>query len=201
MTVTFGPPYSPWRSLKSGIFIATVPFPTPSQHASSISKLAISTRSNAQSTTSTLSQTTNHTSPCHTAGVTLIISPLSSATFTRANKVVIDLGHADQNTGLAIDLMRKMSSLSPDQIGPNLILRPDFERLGLPGLDDPAWQAWMDLLTREWFNRVWMVQEFALASHFEMMIGPYIFDGSLIEKAHPISARLQPPTDALLQSV
>lgn len=126
---------------------------------------------------------------------------LMSSIFTKANKVVIDLGHADENTGLAIDLMRKMSSLSPDQIGPNLILRPDFERLGLPGLDDPAWQAWMDLSTREWFNRVWMVQEFALACHFDMMIGPYIFDGSLIEKAYPISTGLQPPTDALLQSV
>jgi Heterokaryon incompatibility protein (HET) len=126
---------------------------------------------------------------------------LMSRIFSQAKGVVVDLGHSDEDTDLAIKLMERIASLNLDQASYDYIFKSQIEGYDLPDLKNPSWTAWMKLVTRTWFNRVWMVQEFALAREVKMMIGPYVFDGAKIERAFNLTKRIQPPTTALRASI
>ncbi|OAP57401.1 hypothetical protein AYL99_08139 [Fonsecaea erecta] len=123
---------------------------------------------------------------------------LMSVIFSRATMVVADLGYASMEMMAGLDeLLGKLGSLSTDQIGPDFVLGPKFQKLGLPKIGDPAWTILDELLRREWFNRVWMIQEFALARKLKMRVGTRLFDFSLIEKASRIYRRMQPPWEVM----
>jgi Heterokaryon incompatibility protein (HET) len=126
---------------------------------------------------------------------------LMSSIFPKATEVVVDLGQANtETTGLAVGLMRKFAAV-PEHDLDGILLRPYFQRYGIPDFKDPAWEAWNDLTRREWFNRVWMVQEFALAKSIKMMIGSYVFDATLLERAALSSRGIEPQFDAIFDSM
>ncbi|KIW33919.1 uncharacterized protein PV07_00733 [Cladophialophora immunda] len=123
---------------------------------------------------------------------------LMSVIFSQATTVVADLGYATMEMMAGLDeLLGKLYSLPLNQTGSDLVLGPGFQELGLPGIGDPAWSMLDELIRREWFNRVWMIQEFALARRLKMRVGTRLFDFSLIEKASRVYRRMQPPWDVM----
>ena len=59
----------------------------------------------------------------------------------------------------------------------------DYERygnFGLPAYTDQKWESWRRFLVRPWFRRVWIMQEYALASHVSMMYGTLHLHGEAL---------------------
>jgi hypothetical protein len=95
--------------------------------------------------------------------------------FSRAMKVLVWLGEADQETGLAFKVMKDISKqiveylMQPKEsvsagIGASvpLLMTPTAE---------PEWIAYRNLLRRPWFTRVWTFQELALSQEAFIICG------------------------------
>ena len=56
----------------------------------------------------------------------------------------------------------------------------EYESHGLPPLGDVGWAAWSRLLTRPWFTRLWIIQEYALPSNVIMVCGKRLLASDVI---------------------
>jgi hypothetical protein len=90
--------------------------------------------------------------------------------YQRATKVIFWLGQQEQHDKAAIRLMsifvekhKVFSDLEPLRGMP-------LVQIGLPSYD-PGWIGWASLLSRPWFGRIWIVQEFLNATQSEFMTG------------------------------
>ena len=50
----------------------------------------------------------------------------------------------------------------------------------IPAEDDPGWPALRRFMTRPWFRRVWVIQEFALPKEITMMCGEWQMPGTML---------------------
>ena len=90
--------------------------------------------------------------------------------YNRATQVVPWLGDASKYTSLAFDLINTIVSNTPCTNG-DLKADPGaiwdnraMDGMGLPHFPSPQWQALAKLFERPYFQRVWVVQELAVAS-------------------------------------
>ena len=78
--------------------------------------------------------------------------------YTKASRVVIWLGRETSEDKGAFSILNRFKELFAKyglvDIGPF----PD-QSLGFPNISDPEWSALVRLFQREWFQRIWMVQE------------------------------------------
>ena len=96
-----------------------------------------------------------------------------------ARKTRIWLGPSDDKTGKAFSLMHKLVSAHSLQTASN-DTRSYFEmgvqgqtKYGLPNILDSSFKAFSALLEREWFTRVWIIQEVAVSKEAAMWCGGF----------------------------
>jgi hypothetical protein len=107
--------------------------------------------------------------------------------FTQAVSVIIDLGDIDDEVSkLAIGLIVKVSSLLAESGDNRAAIRNNFAKHGLSSEEDDAWRAWSSLMSRSWFRRLWVVQEFVLTQKPVMLFGHCLFDGELLQVVAPV---------------
>ncbi|KAH7409330.1 heterokaryon incompatibility protein-domain-containing protein [Cadophora sp. MPI-SDFR-AT-0126] len=107
---------------------------------------------------------------------------LMSAIYGRASPVLIYLGPATNDLPVAVPLIMKVFNLALQEKmtgdGEQLTQSrypsaKDNEAWGLPPLDSPEWDSLIRFFGREWFGRVWIVQEVRVASNAVAFIGDY----------------------------
>lgn len=88
--------------------------------------------------------------------------PLMSRVYEHAINTVIWLGDSADDSDTALQLLKeinvRLQFLSEQTIHPT-----EFERLCLPKPDSDDWKAIWKLLSRPWFERLWVIQEVALS--------------------------------------
>jgi hypothetical protein len=98
--------------------------------------------------------------------------------YRRANKVVVWLGPAENDSDLAMEslsgLSERLSSL------PFRSIVYGFEENGLPDENSPVWHAVGNLFRRQWFGRLWTFQEAVLAAKSIAVAGQKMADWTLI---------------------
>jgi hypothetical protein len=98
--------------------------------------------------------------------------------YRRANKVVIWLGPAENDSDLAMEslpgLSERLSSLPFGSVVYH------FEENGLPDENSPVWYAVGNLFRRQWFGRLWTFQETVLAAKLIAVAGQKMADWTLI---------------------
>ena len=92
--------------------------------------------------------------------------------YKQAQVVLVDLGEEtnDSELGLnhGIKVYRALARLGNSA---RITSVDEYESHGLPPLGDVGWAAWSRLLTRPWFTRIWIIQEYALPSNVVMLCG------------------------------
>ena len=94
--------------------------------------------------------------------------------YSTAATVYIWLGSASTTTAAGVELLHhaydikerfpeKMKTDDPSQV----------RALGLPGGEDPVWQPVVEIFTRAWFTRVWVIQEVTVAEKRVFLCGKF----------------------------
>lgn len=102
--------------------------------------------------------------------------------YDRATQVLVWLAEDNLSTAKdALGLVRKAAKLARDEAGsdvplPNQIAseQPSAQQnklRGFPAVDDSKWNAFLDLINRSWFERVWIMQEVSTSTQSLVMIG------------------------------
>ncbi|KAK0638428.1 Heterokaryon incompatibility protein 6 [Lasiodiplodia hormozganensis] len=86
---------------------------------------------------------------------------LMSKIYTHAVNTVIWLGEATPGSDRAFKLLEYIGTVFAFEV--NAPPPDEFERLFLPHAEDPIWKDLWDLMNREWFTRLWIVQEAILS--------------------------------------
>ncbi|PVH88832.1 HET-domain-containing protein [Cadophora sp. DSE1049] len=114
---------------------------------------------------------------------------LMSEIYGRASQVLIYLGPATNDLPVAVPLIIKVFNLALQETrnGDEEQLTErrypsakDNEEWGLPPLHSPEWDSLIRFFGREWFGRVWIVQEVRVASNALALIGDYEFSWMII---------------------
>ncbi|KAE8445911.1 hypothetical protein EG329_012690 [Mollisiaceae sp. DMI_Dod_QoI] len=95
--------------------------------------------------------------------------------YTKAWHVVIWLGRETPEDKIAFELLDRFKQIFDErglvELGPE-----HYRTVGLPWLHDPNWSHWtalVKLFQRSWFQRIWVVQEAAMAREATVVCGPY----------------------------
>ncbi|KAI9857566.1 MAG: hypothetical protein M1813_008158 [Trichoglossum hirsutum] len=99
--------------------------------------------------------------------------------FERALYVFAYLGEAADDSHLVPELMNAIGKADLES-DPDKLRQHDFTGLGLPAESDPAWAAGRAFFRRPWWQRVWIVQEFVVASDVLVICGSWIVRWDLI---------------------
>jgi Heterokaryon incompatibility protein (HET) len=101
--------------------------------------------------------------------------------YQRAEKVIIWMGEDENNSALGLSLMDMLAS---EEIRSNdYIPMGRVEEIRLPAADSDDWKALEAIFNRPWFSRVWVLQEFAVSSGSEVMLGNTTFRWERIYEA------------------
>ena len=109
--------------------------------------------------------------------------------FGTADEVVVYLGEEADNSDLVVDfaevVLKKLLALQDSQ--PDVTIREeDLGKFGLPPVTDPGWVALHDVFKRPWFERKWIVQEYALAKLITCILGSSRFNFELLILTHKL---------------
>lgn len=119
--------------------------------------------------------------------------------YSLATHVVAWLGPQDENTAEGINTMKLLTRHLPhfeeSQIAPYSGTDKDqYEKCGIPLIPASSWTALASILQRQWFRRVWIVQEAVLPLTLIMYIGsdlvPWYDLGKLAEAIRRQEAKL-----------
>ncbi|KAI4178662.1 MAG: hypothetical protein L6R41_008282 [Letrouitia leprolyta] len=94
-----------------------------------------------------------------------------------AASVLIDLGNDTDDSHLIKDIFWKLNNAAKSASAEGWLMKPktiiddELSRLGLSPYGDPSWSAWVGFLARPWFRRVWIVQEYLVASSGAFLLG------------------------------
>ncbi|KAH8777622.1 heterokaryon incompatibility protein-domain-containing protein [Diaporthe sp. PMI_573] len=96
--------------------------------------------------------------------------PLMSQIYENAINTAIWLGDADDDSDTALRLLEHaricLQFFTEKQFDPN-----EVARMGLPEPDAGDWEALWKLLSRRWFERLWIIQEVALSKDLWVVCG------------------------------
>ncbi|MCJ1398138.1 hypothetical protein MMC11_001335 [Xylographa trunciseda] len=91
--------------------------------------------------------------------------------YGKAHFVVVWLGEEFEESALVMDAVHVQAMQRQLRGVPGYGAPMDLLQYGLPGPEDPMWQAVGRLCDRDWFYRTWVVQEVALARRIEVLCG------------------------------
>ena len=104
--------------------------------------------------------------------------------YSEAEMVIIWLGNKLPTDRSGCELMQKMqTAMGRPKIefdNDSATQTFDLHALGLPDMHDPAWDGAVKILSRPWFTRVWIVQEFLVARQSICLCGNLKFNPSLV---------------------
>jgi hypothetical protein len=121
--------------------------------------------------------------------------------YDKAEKVVIWLGKKDEHTEGALTVLNGLAELhaKPQEIslknwssdghtaGDELMDASDY--LGLRDIEDADWLDYGAFLQRNWFSRIWVVQEKFFARDTEILCGNYVIPWATIMKSAEVLIR------------
>ncbi|KAK4151278.1 HET-domain-containing protein [Chaetomidium leptoderma] len=87
--------------------------------------------------------------------------PLMSRIYQKAINTAMWLGAGTPESDSAMQLLEDVNELL--QYVDSDLHAADFERMGLPSADSDAWGEMWHLLSRQWFTRVWIIEEVILS--------------------------------------
>ncbi|KAL0929863.1 heterokaryon incompatibility protein [Colletotrichum truncatum] len=98
--------------------------------------------------------------------------PLMPRIYRHAVNTVIWLGDSNERSAIAFRLLEeiyeRLQFTREDNVEPQ-----DLERYCLPKADSSDWEALWDLLSRQWFTRVWIIQEVTLSKNPFVVCGEF----------------------------
>lgn len=100
--------------------------------------------------------------------------PMLTDIFRSATHVYAWIGEEQNESRLAIETLMQIRTLSlkpdvwPDSI-PQIPRR--WQQRSIPPVEDPSWDSIFTLLGRQWFRRVWIIQELVLATEVIVVCG------------------------------
>ena len=105
--------------------------------------------------------------------------------YSGAALVIIWLGPELANDRVGFDLLSKLHGVLgkpeyDDSFGSEYL---DLEALGLPALRDEAWGLAVKILSRPWFSRIWVIQEYVVARHSVFLCGDIEMEPHLLLEA------------------
>lgn len=96
--------------------------------------------------------------------------PLMSQIYENAINTAIWLGDSADDSGTALRLLKDahvcLQFSNEENLDPN-----EIERMGLPKPESNDWEALWKLLSRPWFERLWIIQEVALSKDLWVVCG------------------------------
>lgn len=92
--------------------------------------------------------------------------------FSRASLTIVWLGEPDEPSLVPsmIQLGEKIIDMTK-RVTPRRLASEDFEKYGLPPIEDLAWKTLAKLFCHPWFERVWIAQEYILARELTFLYG------------------------------
>ena len=100
--------------------------------------------------------------------------------YTQASLVVADLGDAGDDYDDVATIFNALVHIVKTTSAYEQIGYEHYERYGLAAYTDRKWESWRKFLARPWFRRVWVMQEYALASAVNMMYGTFHLHGEAL---------------------
>lgn len=100
--------------------------------------------------------------------------------YARANLVVADLGEAGNDYEDVNTIFDALLRITRTTAAHEQIESERYEIFGLPVDTDRKWESWRRFLARPWFRRLWVMQEYALASKVDMMYGTSYVHGEVL---------------------
>jgi hypothetical protein len=106
--------------------------------------------------------------------------------YSSASQVIVDLGPEDEYTTTAMEMIHKLDRVHTCHTKKQQRLQmrdltrwninaihseEDYLEMGIPLPQDKKWTAWVKLLARPWFRRIWVAQEYVAARSGVMVIG------------------------------
>ena len=105
--------------------------------------------------------------------------------FARADLVVADLGEAGDDYDDVATIFNALMHITKTTTDYAQIEHEKYEMFGLPAHGDRKWESWRRFLARPWFRRIWVMQEYALASEINMMYGTFHLHGEVLPALIP----------------
>lgn len=109
--------------------------------------------------------------------------------FETAQKVIAWLGPEDQTTNDVFTAIERLSSIPREKYN-NCVIPEDLwmpesyiSKLGISPLTQDHWLAWVTFFHRPYFQRVWIVQEIALAKEIFLVCGSRVFSWEQLSAA------------------
>jgi Heterokaryon incompatibility protein (HET) len=101
--------------------------------------------------------------------------------FKQADIVIIRLGEQRETGRIAVNLAYQIYAAA-QMVGFEKFARMVFrsQATRLPPVWTHHWRALWSLLDREWFTRVWVVQEFFVAKDYTMLCGSLFFNAAIL---------------------
>jgi hypothetical protein len=97
--------------------------------------------------------------------------PLMGEYYTKAQTVLVWLGSSGTCTNLVLDGIEALNGSLSIIERPILITNEVLQSYGLPVETHPLWRGIGEIFARNWFQRLWIVQEVALANHIVVFCG------------------------------
>jgi hypothetical protein len=100
--------------------------------------------------------------------------------YRRAAQVWIWFGCATEQTPEAISFLPRLNyALKAISMAMNFI-RPTFQSMGLPDSRDPLWKEVIEIVCNDWFGRLWVLQEAALAKQVRVLRGTHQIEWDML---------------------
>lgn len=112
--------------------------------------------------------------------------------YSTADEVIVYLGEDADGSDLVVDFARTVvAALSklPSSQATRTITKAEFASFKLPPVTDPGWKAFRAVLRRPWFQRKWIIQEYALAKSVIAILGDWCFNFDLLVATYQLSLR------------
>ena len=93
--------------------------------------------------------------------------------FSKAHEVLVDLGESNEHSNAALEAM-SLSWTSHQE--PNVVRGAEESRSRQPDSRDPPWVGFKEIVSRKWFLRMWIIQEYVLARDVRLMVGKQTID-------------------------
>ena len=100
--------------------------------------------------------------------------------YKAAYLVVADLGEAGDDYNDVVAVFNALVHITRTTANYEQISNERYEFFGLPAYEDRKWESWRKFLARPWFRRVWIMQEYAVASHINMVYGTLQLHGEAV---------------------
>jgi hypothetical protein len=98
--------------------------------------------------------------------------------FSNANRVLVWLGDAENNSDLAMECLPSVVASMPATAAIPDLFGETANRL--PVEDDPVWQALYALFNRPYFRRGWVIQEIVLAKEIDVLCGNKVISWNIL---------------------